>query len=468
MKIPSPSPTSTASTRRTFLRQAAFGGAALGFPAVLRAANPNSRVQVAAIGVEGMGYTDVQNLSRHDKVAFVGFCDIDARNFTRADLLAPGVPHFVDFRTMFEKLGDTFDAVDIATPDHMHALVAIEAMKRGKHVYCQKPLGQTVWECRQMRLWAEKQGVVTQMGNQGHSSVEYRLATRLLREGAIGKVKAVHSWIGYTGNERTRLLEPPASGPVPAEVNWDLWIGVAPMRPYAPGVYHPFAWRDWQDFGGGALGDFGCHIFDPVFTALGLDAPLTVAADNSGINRHIWPTSETVRYVFPGNDLTAEPTLPLTWTDGGLRPDRKLAQMPPELELPRQGSLIVGEKGNMILPHIGGPRLYPQENFAGFTSPKDLKGLNHWHRWIDAIVEGKKTTGGFDYAGPLSEAVQLGNVATRAAKPPMPKRGANVVKEPFALQWDATNLRIANSPEAQAMLTRPYRAGWEVSAASAT
>jgi hypothetical protein len=346
----------------------------------------------------------------------------------------------------------------------MHALAAIEAMKRGKHVYCQKPLAHTVWECRQMRLWAQKQGVVTQMGNQIHSAIEYRMATRLIREGAIGKVKEVHSWLLYTGNERTRLLEPPPPTPVPPEVDWNLWLGVAPVRPYAP-VYHPFAWRDWQDFGGGGLGDFGCHIFDPVFTALGLNAPLTVGADNSGINRHIWPTTQTIRYVFPGNELTAGPTLKVTWTDGGLRPDRKIAQMPPELELPRNGSLFIGEQGNMVLPHVGGPRLYPVEKFQGFAYPKDIKGLNHWHRWVDVILEGGKTTDGFDYAGPLAETVQLGNVATRVARPPAPKRGSNIVKEPLVLKWDAENLRIANSAEATALLTKSYRAGWEVSAA---
>ena len=303
------------------------------------------------------------------------------------------------------------------------------------------------------------------MCNQVHSQIEYRMATRLLREGVIGKVKEVHSWLAITGNERTRLLEPPPPGDVPAEVDWNLWIGGAPMRPYAPGVYHPFAWRDWQDFGSGGLGDFGAHIFDPVFTGLGLKHPISVVADNSGINRHIWPTSETVRYVYPGNELIAGPTLTLTWTDGGLRPDRKLAQMPPELDLPKNGSLLIGEKGNMVLPHVGGPRLYPVENFKDFTYPKDIKGLSHWHRWIDAIVEGTKTSDGFDYAGPLSEAVQLGNLATRVARPPMPKRGSNVVKDPPVMNWDAENLRFTNSPEANALLTKTYRPGWEVPAA---
>lgn len=462
---PTPNSVSVPTTRRTFLQHSALAGAAFGFPAVLRAANPNSRVQLAAIGVNARGYADLHSVASHAKAKFVAFCDIDQANFAKADADHPGTPHFADFRVMLEKLGDTVDAVIVATPDHMHALAAVAAMRRGKHVYCEKPLAHTVWECRQLRLWAEKKGVVTQMGNQIHSAVEYRLATRLIRDGVIGKVKEVHSWLGITGNERTRLLEPPASCPVPEGVDWDLWLGGAPVRPFAPDVYHPFAWRDWQDFGSGALGDFGAHIFDPVFTALGLTAPLTVSADHSGINRHIWPTRETVRYIFPGTEFTADPTLRLTWTDAGMKPTRKQAQLSGDLELPASGSLFIGEKGNMVLPHVGGPRLYPMENFKDFTYPKDIKGLNHHHLWIDAILAGGRTSAGFHYAGPLAETVQLGNVATRVAQPAIPKRGSNVVKAAPAFQWDAANLRITNNPAAHALLTKSYRPGWEVPAA---
>ncbi|HUR59257.1 MAG TPA: Gfo/Idh/MocA family oxidoreductase [Opitutaceae bacterium] len=460
--------TSMPTSRRTFLKQSAIAGAALGFPAVLRASNLNGRVQVAAIGVDGRGHADIHSLSSHEKMKFVGFCDIDSRVFGKVDEIAPGTPHFSDFRQMYEKLGDTLDAVCVATPDHMHALPAIMAMQRGKHVYCEKPLGHTVWECRQMRLWAQKTGVVTQMGNQGHSSVEYRLATRLIREGVIGRVKEVQSWCELSGNERTRLLEPAAPGPVPKEVAWDLWIGSAPERPFSPGIYHPFAWRDWQDFGGGAaLGDFGCHVLDPVFTSLGLRAPISVTADNSGINRQVWATRQTIRYEFAGNELIAGKTLNVTWSDGGLRPDKKVAKLPAELELPKTGSLFIGEKGNMVLPHLAGPRFYPAENFKEFAYPKDVKGRNHWHDWIDAILAGTKTTDSFDYAGLLTETVQLGNVATRAVKPPTPKRGSNLVapKEANALKWDSAAFRFTNSEAANALLTKTYRAGWAVPAA---
>jgi len=464
MKI---SPLGAATSRRTFLQQSTLAGAAVAFPAVLRAARPNSAVQLAVIGVSGRGYADLHSLASHPKVKYVAFCDVDRSAFAKADANHPGTPHFADFRLMLEQLGDQVDAVVVATPDHMHALAAVSAMRRGKHVFGQKPLAHTVWECRQLRRWAEKQGVVTQMGNQIHSAVEYRLATRLLRAGAIGKVKEVHSWVAVSGNERTCLLEPPTgSAPVPAGLDWDLWLGGAPRRPYAPGLYHPFAWRDWQDFGGGALGDFGCHILDPVFTGLGLTAPRSIAAENSGVNRYIWPTTETVRFVFPGTEFTAGPTLPVTWTDGGVLPARKLAQMPAELDLPKSGSLFLGEKGNMVLPHVGGPRLYPQENFRDFVYPKDIKGLNHWHLWIDAILAGGRTSAGFHYTGLLAETVQLGNVATRVARRATITRGTRKADEKTGpLEWDSAALRFTNSEAAQALLTKSYRAGWEVPAA---
>lgn len=462
--VPGALPFPTRVTRRRFLQKSALASTALTFPRLLRSAHPNSRVQVAAVGVDGQGYNDLHSVASHAQVKFVGFCDVDRHRFARADQAVPGVPHFQDFRVMFESLGDSLDAVLISTPDHQHALIAIEAMRRGKHVYCQKPLAHNVWESRQMRLWAAKTGVVTQMGNHIHSAVEYRMATRLLREGVIGKVQEVYSWVPVGGNERTRLLEPPAAGPVPAGLDWDRWLGGAPPRPYAPGAYHPFTWRDWQDFGGGALGDFACHILDPVFTGLGLRAPRAVGADNTGINRHVWPTANVVKYVFPGTEYTAGPTLNVTWTDGGLRPDRKLAGLPANVDLPSSGSIFIGEVGRLVLPHIGGPRLYPVEKFQGFTYPKDIRGLNHYHRWIDAIREGGTTTDGFDYAGWLSETTQLGNIATRLPQRPVdplvglrvPATGLNM------LEWDSVNLRFPAHPEANALLTRKYRSGWEV------
>ena len=447
-------------TRRDFLKNASASAAAIGFPAILRAANPNSTLQIASIGADGMAYSDIKSTADHAKVKYVAFCDVDKARFAKVEKEFPGTPLFQDYREMLAKLGDKIDAVNIGTPDHMHAKAAMDAMQMGKHVYCQKPLTHTVWEARQLRLQATKSGVVTQMGNQIHSAIEYRLGTRLIKEGAIGKVKKVYSWVGVTGNERTRLLEPPKTGmQPPASLNWDLWIGVAPMRDYAQ-VYHPFIWRDWQDFGSGGLGDFGCHILDPVFTALELTAPTNITVKNSGINSHVWPVNETIKYTFPGTKYTAG-EIEVTWMDGGLKPDRKMAKMPPELDLPGSGSLFIGEEGTMVLAHVGGPRMYPLEKYKGFIYPKEV-GLNHRHRWVDAILEGGKTSDGFDYAGPLTETVQLGNVATRFAAPdidPVTGRMSDQVK---SIQWDAENMKIPNLPEAEKYLTKTYREGWEI------
>ncbi len=434
-------------TRRQFLQYGAAGVGASLVPGFLRADDRGSQLHVACVGVNGMGFSDLSSIGSHPSVKFVGFCDVDATRFDRADEAFPGVPHFTDYREMLSQLGDKVDAVQVSTPDHMHAAIAIAAMRMGKHIYCQKPLTHTVWEARQMRLVAEEMGVVTQMGNQIHSHVAYRTGTRLIREGAIGKVKEVHSWVGVQGRQYCNRTDRPESAPIPEGLDWDLWIGGAPERPFAVDVYHPFKWRDWQAFGSGALGDFGCHILDPVFTALGLTAPLTIKAEHDGTNDEVWPGPETVSYLFPGTEFTDGPTLPLTWHDGGQQPPRELAQLPDGVDLPGGGSLFIGEAGNMILPHVGMPQLYPVEKYQDFAMPEETD-LNHWHVWVDAIRSGSLTSDGFHYAGPLTETVQLGNVAARVPG--------------IELEWDAPALAIPNNAEANALLTKEYREGWEI------
>jgi len=435
-------------TRRHFLKTSV--AATLGFPAILRAANLNSNLQIAVVGCSGKGLSDLSEIGSHAKAKFTGFCDVDLTHFDKADQKFPGVPHFQDFREMFNKLGDQFDAVQVSTPDHMHAFIALEAMRRGKHVYCQKPLTHTVWEARQMRRQAAKSWVMTQMGNQIHSASEYRTAVKLVQDGVIGKIKAVHSWQKNNGNGYTKLTaHPAAAGAPPESLNWDWWLGVAATRDYAPDVYHPFKWRDWQDFGGGTMGDFGCHIFDPVFTALELTAPLIVSAQNDGVNPETWPSAETVSYIFPGTRFTDGPTLQLTWYDGGRQPDPALAQLPEGGKLPGAGSLLIGEGGVLIIPHVAAPQLYPKEKFADFKIEK-IPGASHYHAWVDAALTGVKTTDSFEYAGPLTEAVNLGNIATRFPG--------------VALEWDAAGLRFPNKLEAEKLLTREYRDGWKIEA----
>ena len=435
-------------TRRSFLRRTTAASlAAATFPAIVRSVNANGKLQVGVVGCNGQGLSDLGDIGSHERVQFTGFCDVDTARLEPANKKFPGVANFQDFREMFAKLGDTLDAVQVSTPDHTHAFVALDAMRRGKHVYCQKPLTHTVWESRQMRLQADKSKVITQMGNQIHSHEAYRTGVKLLRDGAIGKIKAVHSWIGNRGNQFTGLTAAPASAPVPATLAWDSWIGTAPMRDFASDVYHPFKWRDWQDFGSGALGDFGCHILDPVFTALDLTAPLTIRVENDGVNPQTWPGAQTISYSFPGTAFTAEKTLPLTWYDGGRQPDIALAQMPADAKLPGAGSLFIGEGGTLVLPHVGMPKLYPEEKFAHFDIEKQ-PGASHYHAWVDGVLANRRTTDGFHYAAPLAEAVQLGNVATR-----FPGE---------TLNWNAADLRIPNKPEAERFLTKHYREGWKI------
>jgi predicted dehydrogenase len=355
----------------------------------------------------------------------------------------------------------------------MHALPTMVAMRLGKHVYCQKPLTHTVWEARQLRLQAAKSKVRTQMGNQIHSAKEYRTGVKLIQTGRIGKVLAVHTWHPNTGNKYTGMTAAPAAGPVPAGVSWDLWLGCAPTREFAPDVYHPFKWRDWVDFGCGTMGDFGCHLLDPVFTALKLGNPVNIKAESVGANPQTWCREQTIEWTFAGTEYTKGDTIKVTWYDGGRLPDRALAQMPAGKPFPSAGSIFIGEHGVMMLPHIAMPSLFPEEKFGKNLNPGELarraraqvkptdkvavdladfvEGASHYHAWVDAIVDGHETTDNFAYAGPLTEAVQLGNVASRFSG--------------VKLDWDAAAMKFPGKPEAEALLTKEYRKGWELIAA---
>jgi len=434
-------------SRRSFLKTSSV--AVLGFPAILRAASLNSNLQIAAVGASGKGLSDITEIGSHPKVKFVGLCDVDTSKFEQAARKHPDVPQFQDFHEMFAKLGDTFDAVIVSTPDHQHAIIGMAAMRLRKHLYCQKPLTHTVWEARQMRLQADHSQVITQMGNQIHSATQYRTAVKLVRDGVIGKIAAVHSWQNKAGNAYTKLSgELPKPGPVPETMNWDLWIGPAPMRDFAPDAYHPAKWRDWQDFGSGVLGDFGCHIMDPVFTALELKPPLSLRAENDGTNPQTWPVGETISYLFPGAPFTTGKTMPLTWYDGKhALPAELLAQLPADFKLPDAGSIFVGEGGLLLLPHVKAPQLFPVEKFAAYPIV-EVPGTSHYHAWVDGAMAGTRTTDGFHYAGPLTEAVQLANVATRVPG--------------LTLEWDPVAMKFPNHPEAERFLRKTYRQGWKL------
>ena len=353
---------------------------------------------------------------------------------------------------MLATLGDSIDAATVSTPDHMHAIITLDLLERGKHVYCQKPLTHNVWEARQVRQATERSGAITRLGNQIHSHSYYRTAVKAIQDGLIGKVKSVRSWCSTTGHGKSGHIARPKNPPAPpSSVDWEMWVGVAPMRPYGGDrVYHPWGWRDWQDFGNGALGDFGCHILDPVYTALAItEAPTTLKSDHIGMNDEVWPAQTHVDYTFPGTPYTASDKLSISWDDGGKLPKVSGSHVPATAALPGSGSLFIGETGSLVLPHVGEMRLYPEEKYAD-NLPEPLESLNHYHGWVDGCLSGTQPSDGFDYGGRLTEAVLLGNIGVRY-------RGE-------LLHWDDAALSITNHDQANRYLTRNYRDGWQIAA----
>jgi predicted dehydrogenase len=429
-------------SRRDFLSSAAASVAAFTYiPRYVlgRAGNtpPSEKLNIACIGCGGMGGSDIRSVSSENIVAL---CDVDARRAADSFKRYPKAKKYRDFRDMLEKEEKNIDAVTVSTPDHIHAVASMMAIKMGKHVYCQKPLAHDVFEVRKMTEAAKQYKVVTQMGTQIHATNGMKLMVEIIQSGMIGPVREAHIWSDkkWGGGEK-----PSDTPPVPPELDWDLWLGPAPQRPYHP-TYLPGNWRKWWDFGTGTLGDMGCHIFDPAFWALKLARPISVAADPGPYNKETYPTALEVRYQFPARgDL---PPVSLTWYDGTTRPPR-----PKELEaqrkLPSQGGLYVGEKGTILYPHMGAPRLIPESKMKGFKMPKSFlpRGVNHYQEWINGCKGGPKPLSNFDYSGPLSESVLLGNVAVRAGK---------------RLLWDGENMKVTNIPEANQLLRREYRKGW--------
>ena len=439
-------------TRRDFLRHtsATAAAATLAGPALAAVKSPNEKVNLAGIGVGGKGWGDISETSEGHNV--VAFCDVDTSGEGRrggyggAAEKWPQARRYTDWRKLLDAEAKNLDGVTVSTPDHMHAPITMAAMQLGLATYTQKPLTRTVYEARQIAQAAKKAGVVTQMGNQGHSSIAYRMLVQLVHRGAIGKVKEAHTWsnrpIWPQGIGR-----PGGSDVIPSSLAWDVWLGVAPERPYIDKAYHPFNWRGWFDFGAGALGDMGCHIIDPVVWGLELGAPTRVWADCPKPNSETFPEWELIHYDFPGTKYTAGDTIRMVWYDGGKLPPAQLAPLPPGEKLDANGSLLIGEKGVLYTKHGGMPRLLPEEKFADYELPQ-LEEHNHYQQWTNAIRGADKTTSHFDYAGPLTETVLLGTVACRF---PGQK-----------LDWDSAGLKFTNFADANQYLHREYRKGWEV------
>jgi predicted dehydrogenase len=438
--------------RRTFVQSLAIAGSALALPAssYARLLGANDRLNVASVGTGGKGQSDLNGVAASPAVNVAAICNIDdsAKHLGWAAEKYPQARKYSDWRKLLDDAKDIHGVI-VSTPDHMHAPVSLAAMQLGKHIFCQKPLTHTLHEARQMRLAANKYKVVTQMGNQIQSHEAYRTAVAWVHSGLIGKVKEVHSWQG--GVPRWRLADdrPAGADPVPAGVQWDLWLGVAPERPYKTDLYHSFNWRNWQDYGTGQLGDFGCHILDPVFMALKLTSPTKVSADAPPINRETWTKWAVVHYEFPKTEYTKGDTLKLTWYDGdGVLPPRDhLGDVPESYKLPGSGSALIGEKGTLIVPHVALPKAFPEEKFPADKVPPKVEGVDHYVQWADACRGMGKATSNFDYAGPLTEAVMLGTIAIRV--------------QGDELKWDAKSLKITNSTAAQALVSKPYRKGWE-------
>ena len=456
--------TSTTNTRRSFLRNASLAAGAVSIvPSHLRGQGPtpaNNKLNIAGIGVGGMGAT---NLSHCETENIVALCDVDPNLAAKTFAKYPQARQYKNYREMLDK-EKNIDAVIIATPDHTHAVIAMACMKAGKHVYVQKPLAHAVWEARLMTETARKCKVSTQMGNQGHSGEGLRLISEWVAAGVLGDVKEVHAWtnrpVWPQGIEVERPKDTPA---VPPGMDWNEWIGPAPMRPFHP-EYHPQKWRAWWDFGTGSLGDLGCHILDPVFAALKLKYPSSVEGCISTYWEGFWkktepknetyPRSTIVRYQFPGRENMAP--VALTWWDGGLMPPR-----PAELDPGRKmgdddgGVLLIGSKATLMAGCYGrGPRLIPDAKMKEFTPPaKTLERIpqgegGHEQDWIRSCKDGKHASSHFDYSGPLSEMVLMGNLAVR-----FPNR---------QLLWDGEKMAVTNDPEANAYVRRQYREGWSL------
>ena len=433
-------------SRRSFLKT--LGVAAVGAPFItsgLMARSPNSVLRHASFGASSMAWEDLTQIAKCPGVEIVAVCDVDLSRTADARAQFPKARIYQDWRELLDKEAKNIDSVNVSTPDHMHAPIGISAMQLGKHVYGQKPLAHDLYEVRRMTEIAREKKIVTQMGIQVHSNGHYRKAVRLVQDGVIGKVKEAHSWSNKTWGDTS--IKPDRNDPVPDGFDWNLWLGVCAARPFiGDEYYHPGNWRKRLDFGTGTFGDMGCHILDPVFSALKLTAPTTVRSEGAAPNQWNWALDSKIHYLFPGTEYTAEKTLPVTWYDGAQRPPAELTALLRGKRLPEQGSAFIGTEGVLLLPHVGRPQLYPAEKFHNFVQP-DAGEANHWEQFVEACLGRGKTTASFAYAGPLTETVLLGGVASHFPQ--------------TTLRWNAHKLRF-DLTEATHLVRRNYRKGWSV------
>jgi len=468
--------------RRKFLRTLAAAGIAAPMLArnltaeTAETAGTGRKLRHASFGASGMAWNDIQMICSAGLVELVAIAEVDLSKAKEAKEAFPAARIYQDWRELLDKEADNIDSVNVSTPDHMHGPIAMAAMLLGKHVYCQKPLAHDLYEVRKLTEYARENNLTTQMGIQIHSQQPYLQAVSLVQSGAIGLIKEVHLW----SNKKWGAEGAPPMGAdeVPKALDWNNWLGVGADRPYSGNdYYHPGQWRRRLDFGTGTFGDMGCHIFDPVFAALALTAPISVRSEGPAPDAWNWAINAKIEYVFPGTDHTADDTIKFNWYDGDNLPPEEIlalvkeAQVPdfvpsedqPKpskkmmvklrrqrklgLDLPEQGSIFIGTEGVMLLPHYSEPILFPFDKFADFEVPK-IKSGNHWLEWVEACLGKGTTSTPFDYSGPLTETVLLGCVAVRFPQ--------------TTLEWDAKALRFTNVAQANAHVRKAYRDGWEV------
>jgi predicted dehydrogenase len=442
-----------------------------------RTLGANERLKVAGIGVGGKGASDIQQAGNLMEV--VALCDVDEQRSSDSAKRFPNAKRYYDYRKLFAEMGKQFDAVTVSTADHSHAPASVLAMKAGKHVYCQKPLTHTVAEARLLRETAAKTGVCTQMGNQGSAHNGLRRAVEIVQSGILGNIREIHVWTNrpwvYWKQSPDYVARPKTEPPVPQYLHWDEWLGPAPVRPYAVfddnksrGAYHPHDWRGWWDFGTGALGDMACHTANMAFRAVKLDAPIAVVAEAAEINSETYPAWAHIQYMYAARgDL---PPVTLHWYEGKKGKDQRVLPpaelvsklLNPNEKLADSGSILVGEKGTLFSPNDYGAqfRITPEKDFGQIqtATPEKLpqgvatdKEVDQQQKkeWVEAIKANKPSMAlsNFDFAGRLTEAMLLGNIAVRFAGE--------------KLEWNAEKLTFGNSRQATALVSKQYRKGWD-------
>lgn len=463
--------------RRRFLQTSAIvslaGTGAFAAPGILSERSPNSKLNIAGIGVGGRGHAHVETSAAENLVAVCDAVEGTAQNAVRwvekydqdHQLKRPLPQVFTDYREMLDKIHKDIDAVFVGAPDHHHAPASMRAIKLGKHVYCEKPLTHTIDEARQLTLAAREHKVATQMGNQGRAEEGWRILCEMIWSGAIGQVKEVHVWTDRPGIP-SRFWWPQGAGrpagsdPIPADLKWDVWLGAAPERPYLDAyregkfagkrVYQPFVWRGWWDFGTGALGDIGCHSLSGIFSALKVEyaSAVELLKDSGDGTSEMYPSASIIRWDIPARgDMKP---CQLFWYDGAQYPPREVGELAEGQNYPDNGTILVGDQGKLTL--TGGPQLLPASKMKDFKMPSPVIPRcesSHFGEWVAACKGGRAAFSNFDHAGPLTEFVLLGNLAVRAG----------VGKK---VEWDGPKQQSTNRPELNQFVKRNYRAGWEL------